>query len=134
MKNVGFIKSIVVVLVGMIQNLLILFGIRPDKRKLDSSFTFATGTSAKRLDVEFKMDNFIKQQGKPTTKQQIKGRFSRKVLRLRMRMQSGYVWGTIGVSAVSKAIKKGYRVILSRKVRKFYSKHYNIPFVVYRGN
>jgi hypothetical protein len=127
MKNAGFIKSIVVVLVSMIQNLLIVLGLHPDTRKL-------VATATNKLEVEFQMDHFLKQQRKPKTKQQIKGRFSRKVLRLRMRLQSGYVWGTIGISAVSKAIKKGYRVILSRKVRKFYSKHYNIPFVIYRGN
>lgn len=41
--------------------------------------------------------------------------------------------GKLGISDISKAIKKDYGAILNRRSRKHYEKKYGIPFLAYRG-
>lgn len=64
----------------------------------------------------------------------IMDKIMKRVARNRMKSYSKYVPGYLGLSAVSRAIKKDFGSILSRKQRKHYSKSYGIPFVVYRGS
>lgn len=47
--------------------------------------------------------------------------------------EAQYRPGIIGLSDISKAIKKDYGAILSRRTRKHYEKKYGIPFMAYRG-
>ncbi len=64
-----------------------------------------------------------------------KGGFNRK-----HKKQSGgsnsrkpYVWGTIGLSAVSTEIQKDYGHIINRRQRKRIARNNKKPFVAYRG-
>lgn len=67
---------------------------------------------------------------KPLTKLD---RIINKVTRNRTKNYGKYNPGTLGLSAVSKAIKKDYGTILNRRQRKHYSKAYGIPFIAYVG-
>jgi hypothetical protein len=68
-----------------------------------------------------------------------KGGFNKKSLNKKKRSggkSSGrkYVWGTLGLSAVSTAIQKDHGHIVSRHQRKQIAKNNKKPFLAYRGN
>lgn len=58
-------------------------------------------------------------------------RFVRRIVRTTSKRIGKYIPGSIGLSAVSKAIMKDFGTILDRATRKYYAKQYSLPRLIY---
>jgi hypothetical protein len=58
-------------------------------------------------------------------------RMVRRIVATTSKRTGKYIPGSIGLSAVSKAIMKDFGVILDRATRKYYAKQYSLPRLIY---